>query len=79
VLDEMLGIMAPYAAKGVQFVHVDIYASNRGATLSPTVEAWGLPSEPWLFTIDGSGIIKERLDGAMATNEVTAALDRLVA
>jgi len=79
VLDEMLGIMAPYAAKGVQFAHVEIYASNRGATLSPTVEAWGIETEPWLFTIDGAGIIKERLDGAMATNEVSAALDRIVA
>ncbi len=79
VLDQMLGVMAPYAQQGVQFAHVEIYASNRGATLSPTVEAWGLPSEPWLFTVDGAGIIKERLDGAMATNEVTAALDRLVA
>jgi hypothetical protein len=79
VLDEMLDIMAPYAAKGVQFAHVEIYASNRGATLSPTVEAWGIETEPWLFTIDGAGIIKERLDGAMATNEVTAALDRIAA
>jgi len=79
VLDEMLGVMDPYAQKGVQFVHVDIYESNRAATVSPTVEAWGLPSEPWFYTVDGSGIIRDRLDGAFATNEVTAALDRLVA
>ena len=79
VLDELLEIMAPYQQQGVQFVHVEIYESNRGATLAPTVEAWGLPSEPWLYTVDGSGIIRDRLDGAFATNEVTGALDRLVA
>jgi hypothetical protein len=43
------------------------------------VAAWDLPSEPWFYTIDGNGIIKERLDGAMATNEIQGALDRLVA
>jgi len=79
VLDELLGMMGPYRAKGVQMVHVEIYDSNKGATQSPTVAAWNLPSEPWLFTIDGAGTIKERLDGAMATNEIQAALDRLVA
>ena len=79
VLDELLDVMAPYQQKGVAMVHVEIYASTRGATVSPTVAAWGLPSEPWFYTIDAAGTIKGRLDGAMATNEVTAALDSLVA
>ncbi len=78
VLDELLDIMAPYRDK-VTFVHVEIYESNRGATLAPTVAAWNLPSEPWFYTIDGNGIIQSRLDGAFATNEIKAALDRLVA
>jgi hypothetical protein len=79
VLDELLDVMAPYQQQGVTMVHVEIYASTRGATLAPTVEAWGLPSEPWLYTIDATGVIRDRLDGAFATNEVTAALDRLTA
>ena len=79
VLDELLDVMAPYQQKGVAMVHVEIYASTRGATLAPTVEAWGIETEPWLYTVDASGVIRERLDGAFATNEVTGALDRLVA
>jgi len=79
VLDELLAMMAPYRAKGVQMVHVEIYDSNKGANRAPTVAAWGLESEPWFYTIDGSGVIEERLDGAMATNEIQGALDRLVA
>lgn len=79
VLDELLDVMAPYQQKGVAMVHVEIYESTRGATVAPTVAAWGLPSEPWLFTVDATGVIRERLDGAFATNEVTAALDRLTA
>jgi len=78
VLDQLLDIMAPYRDR-VQMVHVEIYESNRGATRAPTVAAWDLPSEPWFYTIDGNGTIKERLDGAIATNETKAALDRLVA
>jgi len=77
VLDELLAIMGPYRDR-VSMVHVEIYSSNKGATLSPTVTAWGLPGEPFLYAIDGAGTIIERLDGAIATNETKAALDRLV-
>jgi hypothetical protein len=77
VLDELLKIKGPYEDR-VTFVHVDIYKSNTGAEQSPTVEAWGLPSEPWLFTIDGSGTIAGRLDGAFGGNEMRAQLDALV-
>jgi hypothetical protein len=70
--------MGPYRDRGVQMAHVEIYTSNKGATLSPTVAAWGLPSEPWLYTIDPGGTTVGRLDGAIATNEVKAALDHLV-
>jgi len=77
VLDELLDIAAPYREQ-VTMVHVEIYESNRGATRAPTVEAWNLPSEPWFYTIDGNGIIQSRVDGAFATNETKAALDRIV-
>jgi hypothetical protein len=29
------------------------------------VQAWKLPTEPWMFTIGADGAIVERLDGAM--------------
>jgi len=78
VLDQLLDARGPYESR-VTFVHVEIYDSNKGATLSPTVEAWGLPSEPWLYTIAGDGTIVGRLDGAISTPEITGALDQLVA
>jgi hypothetical protein len=62
----------------VTFVHVEIYRSNRGADLSPTVEAWGLPSEPWLYTVDAAGVIAGRLDGAFGRDEIRAQLEALV-
>jgi hypothetical protein len=77
VLDELLKIKAPYEDR-VTFVHVDIYTSSTGDEQSPTVAAWGLPSEPWLFTIDGAGTVVGRLDGAFGGNEMRAELDALV-
>jgi hypothetical protein len=76
VLDELLDVRGPFE-DAVTFVHVEIYKSNQGADLAPTVEAWGLPSEPWFFTIDGAGTIVSRLDGAFGGDEVRAALEAL--
>jgi len=77
VLDELLDLTRDYVDR-IDFVHVEIYRSNTGADVSPTVEAWGLPSEPWLYTIDATGTITGRLDGAFGGDEMTTMLDALV-
>ena len=67
------------------FVHSEIFAeapvgaSAPTTPLVPAVEAWGLPSEPWLFTIDGDGVIAGRLDGPMPEPIITAMLEELTA
>ena len=78
VLDELLGAIAPYQDR-VTFVHVEIWKGLRGADHSPTVDAWGIESEPWLYTIDGTGVIKGRIDGAFGKQEIVQQLDALVA
>jgi hypothetical protein len=78
VLDELLDIRAPFADT-VTFVHVEIYKSNRGADVAPTVAAWGLPSEPWFYTIDPTGTIVGRLDGAFGGDEMRSQLEALTA
>jgi hypothetical protein len=77
VLDELLAVKKPYEA-AITFVHIDIYKNLRATEESPTVTAWSLPSEPWLFTIDGAGTIVSRLDTAFGTKEMKLALDQLV-
>lgn len=76
VLDQVLAV-APEYADAIDFVHVEIYASNEGTALVPTVQAWGLDSEPWLFTVGADGTVQERLDGAFATDEIRGLLDRV--
>jgi hypothetical protein len=77
-LDLLLDVMEPYQDR-VEFVHVEIYRAETGLDLVPTVESWGLATEPWLFGIDASGTVTQRLDGAFDRAEVRTLLDRLVA
>jgi len=50
----------------VAFIHQEIYRDG-GRTLSEPVQQWALPSEPWLFTIQGDGMVAARADGPLLT------------
>ncbi len=78
VLELMLQSMPAYRDR-IAFLHVEIYAGPQDAELVPTLGAWGLQSEPWLFGIKKDGTISSRLDGAFDETEVVALLDGLVA
>lgn len=78
VLDALLGQADRYRGK-ITFVHVEIYRSNESNEPVPTLQAWNLTSEPWLFGVDGKGNITAALEGAFDTTEITALLDGLAA
>lgn len=64
----------------VSFIHEEVYNDNdprRG--LRPSLRAYGLPSEPWLFTIDRHGRIAARLEGAFGYEAFDAAIRRALA
>ena len=64
------------------FIHVEIYRdfvpdpSKR--QLAQTVVDWRLQTEPWIFMIDARGVIMARFEGPTATDEVRAAIAKLV-
>ncbi len=81
LLDQVKELAPSYPA--TNFVHVEIYAGFNesdfvpdGTHLAPAVSAgaWNLPSEPWVFVIDGSGIITHRFEGVMDPAELIGAL-----
>jgi hypothetical protein len=76
VLDEFLKTIKGYGDKVVP-VHIEIYQQPTGTALISTVEAWRLPSEPWLFGIDATGNVVSRIDGAFGGTEMKAQLDAL--
>lgn len=77
VLDQLLSVKRAYEDH-IHLVHVEIYKDSTSNDLVPTVNAWSLPGEPWLFGIDRTGKVTARLDGAMGTDEVKALLDGLL-
>ena len=75
VLDTLLSVRGRYP--DITFVHVEIFQNNTTTELTPTMEEWGLESEPWLFTIDGAGTIVDSIDGAFGKGEIVQLLDAL--
>lgn len=79
-VDVVREVMPEYP--GVDFIHVEIYADLAAAAagsldLVPAVEAWGLPSEPWVFVVDREGIVTARYEGATGPDELRRSLDGL--
>lgn len=66
----------------VDFVHVEIYENvdaDSFEDLVPVeaVEAWALPSEPWVFVTDSEGIVTARFEGTIDPQELEEALSGL--
>ena len=61
------------------FLHVEIYPERDYNKPAAAVEEWHLPSEPWLFLIDGAGTVVERYEGGIGLTELAPAVQQLVA
>lgn len=68
-----------HAAYGddVAFIHNEVYVDNDpNKGLRPQLKAFGLTTEPWLFTIDRQGRVAARLEGAFGFEEFRAAVEK---
>ena len=66
--------------RGFTFIHVEPYELPADPTnLEPVAAAteWGLPSEPWVFVVDGQGRVAAKFEGALSRGELQSALKRL--
>ena len=78
LLDQVKALRPDYP--GVDFVHVEIYedlqvTSPEELTVVPATTEWGLPSEPWVFVVDASGVVSASFEGAASDTELTEAID----
>ena len=65
--------------KDADFIHMEIFEDNTvDKGYRPQVRDFGLPSEPWAFTIDRNGKVAARLEGAFSARELNAAIDKAV-
>jgi hypothetical protein len=81
VVDVAEQVKAEYG-NDVAFIHMEIYEGNEynpeNPKLRPQVEAYGLPTEPWLFVIDKDGKVQTRIEGAFSVSELENELNKVV-
>jgi hypothetical protein len=62
-----------------EFIHMEVFVDNDVQQgYRPQLRAFRLPTEPWVFTIDASGRIAARIEGAFGARELEAAVKKAV-
>lgn len=87
-LDRVKAVAKDYP--NVTFIHVEPYVmkvvdgklqpvldSNNQLQANDVTNAWGIPSEPWLFAVDKDGVIQGSLDVVFSDSELRAAIDKV--
>jgi hypothetical protein len=77
VVDVIRTLLPAYSHR-VVFTHQEIWQDMSAQKLSPTVQEWRLPSEPWIFVVDGQGIIRAKFEGLTTARELEAALKQVL-
>jgi hypothetical protein len=78
VVQVVQAVAAAWTGKGVDFIHVEVYADNDPAQgVNEWVSAWKLPTEPFTFVVDGTGVIRAKLEGAFSVGELESALRKV--
>jgi hypothetical protein len=76
VVDQAAQLQATYGNR-MAFIHMEVYNNNDPTKgHRPQLLAWRLPSEPWVFAIDGRGRVADRLEGAASLGEMQAAIEK---
>ncbi|MGH2801150.1 MAG: hypothetical protein ACRDM0_26455, partial [Thermoleophilaceae bacterium] len=78
VVDVVEQVKADYEDEA-EFIHMEVYNGNEiRKGYRPQLEAFRLPTEPWVFTISSDGRIAARLEGAFSAQELEAAVKKAV-
>jgi hypothetical protein len=79
VVDIALQLKAEYGDR-VAFIHQEVYVDNDPEKgLREPLRRYGLPTEPWLFTIDRSGRVAARLEGSFGLSAFKRAVETAIA
>jgi hypothetical protein len=74
VTDVAMQLKAKYGDQ-VEFIHQEVYVDNdTNKGLRPPLQAFKLPTEPWLFVVDANGKVTARLEGSFGLNAFENAL-----
>lgn len=80
VLDSVKAVWREFSSE-VTGIHVEVFENPNDPSRLVEAEAfiaWRLPSEPWVFVIDASGIIRYAFEGAVTEEELRSAVEWVV-
>jgi hypothetical protein len=76
-VDVLEAVRKRYESRGIRFIHVEIYEDNLpGNGVNRWVRQWRLPTEPWVFVVDGTGVVRDRFEGAASVIELEKSIRR---
>jgi hypothetical protein len=75
---DIVRTLLPSYSKEVAFTHQEIWQDFAEKKVFPTVEEWRLFTEPWIFVVDGQGIIRAKFEGLVTANELEEALQQVL-
>lgn len=79
VVDIALQIKQRYGDE-VEFIHQEVFVDNNPRKgLRPPLKRFGLPTEPWLFTIDANGRVAARPEGSFGVGAFEKAVQAAIA
>jgi len=77
VIDEVLDVRARHLKDAI-FIHAEPYQGNTATILSPAANAWKIPSEPWVWVIDKTGVVRARFEGPVVAAEIEPELKKVL-
>jgi len=73
---DIVRTLLPAYGKRVAFTHQEIWQDFAEKKVFATVEEWRLITEPWIFVVDGKGIIRAKFEGLVTERELEVALQQ---
>ena len=88
-LDRVKAVAAD-APDNVRFINVEPYqltftegrlqpnldAKNNQLQPVESVNTWGILTEPWVFTVDGTGVVRGSFEGVLGEDELKASINK---
>jgi hypothetical protein len=67
----------PYRLETVEGRLQPVLDASGGLQPVPAAGEWGLLTEPWIFAVDGDGIVRGSFEGVVGDEELRAAIEAI--
>ena len=75
---DIVRTLLPVYSDRVVFTHQEIWRDAAAYEFFPTIAEWGLQTEPWIFVVDGKGMVRAKFEGLTTAREIEVALQQIL-